>query len=221
MVNSSRLQNRDATDVISQNFSMRTMINILSSQYIGLHICHINAQSILPKFDEFKYLFEGSKVDVVCVSETWLSSDISDDVCSLNGFHKPFRSDRVGRIGGGSAIFVRKEYDCKFIRKASLGSDIDYVFLEIMCNENKILLGSVYRPNNNIDSSMITRVIDELSFISPFVIVVGDFNSNILNDSCLVQNMSTLNLFPVNTSSPTHFTSSSSTLLDVFFVSYL
>ena len=33
--------------------------------------------------------------------------------------------------------------------------------------------------------------------------------------------MRTLNLFPVNTSSPTHFTSHSSTLLDVFFVSHM
>ena len=134
-----------------QNYKERAMINVLCYQESGLHIVHINAQSILPKIDEFRFLFEGSRVDVVCVSETWLSNNVGDAVCSLNGFHKPFRCDRIGRCGGGVAIFVRGEINCKIVRKAEPGSKIDYVFVEVLCNKNKILLGSVYRPNNNTD----------------------------------------------------------------------
>lgn len=119
------------------------MVNVMCSRHTGLHICHLNAQSLIPKIDEFRYLFEGSLADVICVSETWLSSYHSDDLCTLNGFHKPFRCDRVARVGGGVAIYVRNTLNCKFIQRAPLGSEINYVFVEIMCKENKILLGSV------------------------------------------------------------------------------
>lgn len=51
------------------------------------------------------------------------------------------------------------------------------------------------------------------------VIVAGDFNCNILLDSKLVEKISPIGLFPVNSLVPTHFSSFSSTLLDLFLVS--
>lgn len=49
-----------------------------------LKIGHVNIQSLKPvfrtsKFDEFKFILDGSLVDILAVSETWLKSGISDN----------------------------------------------------------------------------------------------------------------------------------------------
>ena len=49
-----------------------SLVRLLSKNKNGLKICHINAQSLGGgKIDEFRYIFEESGVDIVCVSETW------------------------------------------------------------------------------------------------------------------------------------------------------
>lgn len=55
----------------NMNINLRVMVNILSKQASGLRVCHINAQSLYPKIDEFRYMFEGSSIDIICVTETW------------------------------------------------------------------------------------------------------------------------------------------------------
>lgn len=50
------------------------------------------------------------------------------------------------------------------------------------------------------------------------VIITGDFNSNILVNPYLTDNMLTLGLNSPNTNIATHYTSTNNTLLDLFFV---
>jgi len=45
------------------------MIKTISSYKNGLKILHLNAQSLLKKIDEFRFLFTQSNVDVICVSD--------------------------------------------------------------------------------------------------------------------------------------------------------
>lgn len=53
------------------------------------------------------------------------------------------------------------------------------------------------------------------------VIITGDFNCNILNDASLTTLMSSFALHAPNTTCPTHFSMTTSTLLDLFFVNDL
>ena len=66
----------------------------------------------MPKIDEFRDLFEGSNVDVICVTETWLVEGLSDTLCCLRGY-KIYRLDRKVRVGGSVAVYVRNEIKCK------------------------------------------------------------------------------------------------------------
>lgn len=85
--------------------SIMAMVRILSKQDDGIHICHINAQSLRNKVDEFRLIFENSQIDVICVSVTWLNRNIPDSIVNLSGY-KLHRADRKTR-GGGVAIFVK------------------------------------------------------------------------------------------------------------------
>ena len=52
----------------------------------GLKICHLNICSIVNKVDQFRMHFENSGIDVITVSKTWLSKDITSDILQMNGF---------------------------------------------------------------------------------------------------------------------------------------
>lgn len=195
------------------------MIRILSRQKKGLQICHINAQSLKNKLDEFRLIFENSNIDIICVSETWLKPETPDSLISLKGY-KVFRADRVTHAGG-VAIFVKDRISCKFCCKSGEVDAIEYLFLEIKSTNSNLLIGCVYRPNNKIKFDSFLSIMESLTVSYSNVVLAGDFNSNILLNCSLVEHMSSLGLFLNNLTNPTHFTPTSSTLLDLFFVDSL
>lgn len=130
------------------------MLRVLKAQQEGLHtrISHINAQSLNSKIDEFRYLFIGSGIDIICISETWFIADVLDCANGVNGYNL-FRLDRASRTGGGVAIYVHTELRCKFLSKAEANISFEYIMLKFSNDSKKIMLGAIYRPHklNNLD----------------------------------------------------------------------
>lgn len=206
---------------VSSKECVHTMLNVFCKQKSGLNVCHINAQSLCKKIDEFRHIFEDSGVDVVCVSETWFHSTLLNsfvDLCNYN----LLRSDRVRteqlQHGGGVALYIKSNLKYKIVLKSTEYDLMEYIFVEILANEHKTLVGVVYRRRYNIDMQALFDVLGEISFRYSKVIVTGDLNSDLLKESLISQKFADMGLFPVNFTRPTHFTSTASTLLDVFFV---
>lgn len=193
------------------------MIRILSKQRKGFNICHINGQSLSNKMDEFRYIFENSNIDLICVSETWFDSETNNPLISLNGY-KVLRVDRK-EYAGGVAIYVKNGIQFNTLCNSEVSDKIEYLFIEVKSDCRKLLVGTVYRPDKRINFEPFMKVLEDISVTFDDVIIVGDFNCNILIDSSFTTNMNCLGLFPTNTTNPTHFTKTSSTLLDIFFVS--
>lgn len=206
-LNSTSVRSRDATF---------NMIRILAKQRRGIHICHINAQSLNNKTDEFRVTFENSSVDVICVSETWLVKGTPDSLVNLNGY-RIFRADRDTRAGG-VAIYVKDSIKCNFKCKFSTGEKVEYLFVEVISEGAKMLIGCVYRPDKYIDMTLFMDELERLTTSYTDLIIAGDFNCNVLMDSYVTDNMISIGLAAINRAIPTHFTSRGSTLLDLFFV---
>ena len=65
----------------------------------GLKVCHMNAQSLGgAKIDEFRYIFEESGVDLICISETWFKPGMPDNLYQLKGY-TILRVDRISHAG--------------------------------------------------------------------------------------------------------------------------
>ena len=60
-----------------------------------------------------KAVSEATKLDIICIVETWLDSVITDNEVDLPDYQL-FRLDRCGR-GGGIAIYVRTSLSCKVL----------------------------------------------------------------------------------------------------------
>jgi len=86
------MQNEEVCSIAS------AMIKTISSYKNGLKIVHLNAQSLLKKIDELRFLFTQSNVDLICVSETWFVNDLCDLSIICEGFNV-YRSDRTGHAG--------------------------------------------------------------------------------------------------------------------------
>ena len=68
-----------------------------------------NAHRILNKLDELSLLLSSEPIDIVAVTEIWLSDEIPDSVVSMNGYVL-IRSDRSTGIGGGMMCYISNRF---------------------------------------------------------------------------------------------------------------
>lgn len=205
----------NSRDISKDN--MHTMIRILSKQKNGLSIVHINAQSLKNKMEEFRYTFENSNIDVICVSETWFQPELQDSIFAVNGYQL-YRADR-GRRGGGVAVYVRCDFKCKIILKSSTGDPLEFIFLELNHNSNCLMVGVVYRPNKRSNYQIFIDKLEQLALRYNDIIICGDLNDNVLHENLMEPEMQTLGLRLVNKTVPTHYSSTTNSLIDLIFVS--
>jgi len=65
-------------------------------------VVYYNPRSLIPKMDELRIIVESQRPSVICVVETWLSEEVSDQEISLSEYQVT-RLDR-NRHGGGIVI---------------------------------------------------------------------------------------------------------------------
>ena len=87
--------------------NLKIIIGVLCKNYLELKICPTNAHSLNNKMED-------SKIDIICISETWFFTDVSSNIYNLNGYLL-FRSDR------------------------SVGDSVEYILEEIYNNSDKLL----------------------------------------------------------------------------------
>jgi exonuclease III len=193
-------------------------------KHSGLNISHINCRSLFPKLEEISYIIYCAKVDILCLTETWLDESICDNDIMIDGYTL-FRKDREGR-GGGVAIYVRN--DVNFIDKSvTLKNDIEAVLIEVVTktNDPNILLSCLYRPPNS-STEIFDNIVDYIEALfsqGKEVVLLGDLNYDYKFDETLSDNPIHLmeNLFGMKQiiQSPTRVTTTSSTLIDIILTS--
>lgn len=104
-------------------------INELTS-YRGLQIVHINTRSIYPKIEQIRHEFVSDALDVLCITESWLTPSIPDNFVSLKGFDI-IRNDRLGKRGGGTCVFINSR-----IKYAVTLPKFNNKLIEMQCGES-------------------------------------------------------------------------------------
>ena len=130
-------------------------------------------------------------------SESWLHSSCDTSHLDLAGFQQVHRKDRSDDSGyGGVLAWVSSSLVAK--RRLDLEIDqLELMWLEIHCNNNKFLVGVVYRPpdandefwqlyQESVESAQESDVAN--------IIMIGDFNAD---PTSLAGGM--LNLFVIQT----------------------
>ena len=99
----------------------------------GLHIIHLNINSLLPKIDEVRHIDKSSNLSVIGLSETKLDDSVFDAEINIEGYTL-IRSDR-NRHGGGVACYVKQHltFDVKYY----FSNEIENIFIDIFLPKTK------------------------------------------------------------------------------------
>ena len=121
-----------------------------------IQIFYYNARSLLPKVDELRALVEAESPDVICIVESWLSSEISDDELAIDKY-QILRLDR-NRHGGGVIMYVH----CCLSPKVLFAGDNDLELLIVSVSpegsSSKCCISLFYNPPSS-----------RLKLLNPFV----------------------------------------------------
>ncbi len=122
---------------------------------IFLTIEHLNAQSLLGNIDEIALLIKNRNSDILCVSETWLLPNLSDNLVNIPEY-KIFRCDS-GR-GGGVCVYVKDvlitHVLCLDVPKLA---GIEYVWVTVQCRKLQPSLSDVFSVTLNLPSPLLIK----------------------------------------------------------------
>ena len=130
--------------------------------------------------EKVQFLEEYTKEENILImnfTETWLDEKAQEDT-KIEGY-KLYRGDRKRRVGGGTAIYVREEYETEQISELSSdGVEMVAVYIEKLNLINIV----IYRPPDACKSNFseilnsISVILKDMKAPEPTVIVTGDFN---------------------------------------------
>ncbi len=69
----------------------------------GVTIACLNVQSVTRKLDDIRELLHGSRIDCLCINETFLNNSIDTSLLNVDGYYiiRHDRTDASGKKGGG------------------------------------------------------------------------------------------------------------------------
>ena len=146
----------------------------------GLHLIHLNINSLLSKIDELREIARKTRATVVGITESKLDGSVLDGEINIDGYEL-VRSDR-NRHGGGVACYIRS--DISFNVRGDFSSEIENIFFDILLPKTKpILIGILYRPpeQSKFLDNLSTSISQTCSFNEQEVYISGDLNINLIN----------------------------------------
>ena len=184
----------------------------------GLNIMHLNIHYLYPKLDELKILLsQKAEIDIICLCETFLNDEFSNNELHLENYQL-FRKDR-NTNGGGLVIYVRESLRVS-VREDLQVEGVESMWLEIKHKAQKsFLLGYTYRPPSSNQSWIddFEGILEQIYTENKEIIMLGDFNLNMLDNSNIVHNWlqftDSVNLTQI-VDLPTRVTATSATIID-------
>lgn len=162
-----------------------------------------NVRSIKTKYDSVINLIKTKKVDIFCMNETWLTTTETDSLLTeiTPPTHNLHSKPRVGKKGGGVAIFVDKKLESKCLRIPSFES-FEAILVSVNFPKFTVNFVSFYRPPSTNFQFFVDEFCSLLELLasrpSPFIIC-GDFNIQIDVESANTKNfLELLNSWELN-----------------------
>ena len=176
-------------------------------------IFHVNTQSINAKGNKLIIYLSILKrhFDINCLTETWYRVEQKAEIffAQCIGVY----SNRVSRSRGGSCILASKKLNWHLTDSLNVTNGfIGAIFVDLMCNNKKVTIGSLYRPpyaNFEKLISFIDMNLQPMTLCGSDIFACGDFNLDMLKlhgagstSSILYNTMRSLSLLPVYLSLP-------------------
>lgn len=200
-----------------------------------LNVIYCNLQGMLEgcHFDELKNeISKTNNIHIIAITETWLRNRINaNKTIEIAGF-KVLRSDRRSsdsdaNKGGGVMLYAKQSMRTKIIARSFDDkyniAGVEFIFVECVMKRGIFAVAVVYRTNlcSTVNTERLFKTLIELSTTYSDVLIVGDFNINIMNNTGRIGMMKD-HFKIVNHSCPTHrWPNATPTLIDIAFTKNL
>ena len=102
----------------------------------------INALSLGNKFQQLDAYMTAKSVEIVGITETWLTPDDDDCRFLCKNTHNIFRKDRKNGIHGGVALLISKKYKSVEVTFDGV-TELEYICARIISNRSTFYFATV------------------------------------------------------------------------------
>ena len=150
-----------------------------------MSILYFNARSLLHNIDDLRIICNEKKPDLICIVETWLCSDISDNEIAIPDY--TFHWLDRNRHGGGILIYTH----CHFIAHvlpSHKPTNLEFMVISVknLISSQKLHLALFYRspssPYSIFDELQVCLENLSVDILQQFILL-GDFNVDMLKTS--------------------------------------
>ena len=186
-------------------FTDEELINKIKNKQNTFVVLSLNCQSLNAKMDQINMKLENLRknsceIGAICLQETWLSNDSNISLLQIYGFTL-ISQDKICSAQGGLLKYLNNKYDYKILSISNVSNVWEGQFIEITENTIKtIILGNIYRPPRDIIENYktfideLTPILTHLQKSKSEVIIVGDFNTELLKSKKKMYLVNTLTL---------------------------
>lgn len=184
-----------------------------------------NAGSLGSNQDCFVVAILRNDIDVLAINETWLRAGEEARAPVLPGYtlrHIP-RPREIRSRGGGVGFYIKRNINAHIWAHPvdPRNKAVEQMWITLTLNGVRLLIGTAYRPPWLDVDLFFDAISDSITSCNKFdkLILMGDFNINFAN--ILEYRREKLNIFLTSfnlsqvISSPTHFTATSQTIIDI------
>jgi exonuclease III len=201
-------------------------INLKFKNYENLaKLAHVNARSVPKHVHEIEKIISETKLDVLGVSETFISKHTPTSLYQIPGY-KFINKSRDKKCRGGIGIYVQENFPVKLIKMSTELVQPEMLFVEVTIGNIKMAIGVIYK-SPLIPYSVYAAIHENLSAITnkyEHFLIMGDMNINhLLPDSSPCKFFTTYVTEPFAftqvITDPTRITATTSTLIDLMLTS--
>lgn len=198
----------------------KTLKTLKSRKDGNIVIEHINAQSLLCHKIEVELMLISREIDVLCISETWLTPNIPDVLLNIYNFDI-YRCD-YGR-GGGVCIYIRN--DLKVMQIATNNPNnilVEDVWITVQHRKLPfIIVGAVYRHPHALNESFnyLLEMFKSMILRNKAIFILGDINDDLMCAGSKLSKIIKETKFSQMINKPTRVTLTTASLLDVVITS--
>lgn len=152
-------------------------------------VASLNVCSLVPKREYVSQLLDRERLDILCISETFLNKKVDNTHCRITGYQF-VRRDYRGRCSG-VGVYIRDGMKFKTI---PLSSALEQVAVVIEHDGSKIAIVTVYRNHDvGLDwfYSEMEKIVSSMFLICEKIIILGDMNIDLNKDNLNVVTYST------------------------------
>jgi len=135
---------RRATTISSIGVTLSSSNTDVSSTAPALYV--LNAAAIKPHaVEQLAADLNGYKTDVAVITETHLKKKHVDHHFTIDGYAL-FRRDRVGRRGGGVAVYVNNRLTANVWTSPGDSAQFELLWVRVQAQKRSVFIGALYHP---------------------------------------------------------------------------